>query len=150
MRGGPRGVLGFRSELCHRHQGAGNAGGGVTSTHAPAAPDPASRYRWRRAQRLAGDAVKRVLADGRSRSAGALKLQYHENGLAFARLAQIVPKRLAARSVDRNRLRRTVREAFRIEQPRWAGYDCVVRLRSPYVAADDHRAAVRKLIDAGP
>jgi ribonuclease P protein component len=117
---------------------------------APAMTGSAQRYRWRKAQRLAGSAVERVLTGGRSRVSGALRLHYHENGLGFVRLAQVVPKRLASRAVDRNRLRRTVREVFRAEQFQWTGYDCVVRLRSPYVAADDHRAAARRLIAAGP
>ena len=77
-------------------------------------------------------------------------MQYSENGLPFVRLAQVVPKRLAPRAVDRNRIRRTVREVFRIEQARWAGYDCVVRLRSPYAAATDHRALALRLIGSGP
>jgi ribonuclease P protein component len=109
-----------------------------------------SRRRWRKRQRLASDAVGQVLAEGRGRAAGPLRLQYRANGLGFARLAQVIPKRLAPRAVDRNRVRRIVREVFRIEQARWAGHDCVVRLRSPYVSADDLRALAQRLIASGP
>jgi len=110
----------------------------------------ASRLRWHPSQRLAGEPIERVLKEGRGRSAGVLKLQYCQNGLAFVRLAQVVPKRLVPRAVDRNRIRRTVREAFRVEQSRWAGYDCVVRFRGPYDRAVDHRALALRLIAAGP
>jgi ribonuclease P protein component len=109
-----------------------------------------ARLRWRPSQHLSGDALVGVLRDGQSRNAGALKLQYRVNGLAVARLAQVVPKRLAPRAVDRNRVRRVVREVFRVEQGRWAGYDCVVRLRSPFVATHDHRGLALSLIGAGP
>ena len=46
----------------------------------------------------------------------------------YPRLALVVPKRLAPRAVTRNRIRRLVREAFRLQQPRLGGLDCVVRL----------------------
>jgi ribonuclease P protein component len=39
-----------------------------------------------------------------------------------------VPKRLAPRAVTRNRIRRLVREAFRMQQARLGSLDCVVRL----------------------
>jgi ribonuclease P protein component len=79
-----------------------------------------------------------------------LRLQFRPYGLDYVRLAQIVPKRMSPRAVDRNRVRRVVREQFRIEQQRWSGYDCVVRLRAPFDRAIDHGAAARTLIQAGP
>jgi ribonuclease P protein component len=48
--------------------------------------------------------------------------------VAYPRLALVVPKRLAPRAVTRNRIRRLVREAFRLQQPQLGGLDCVVRL----------------------
>ena len=106
--------------------------------------------RWRASQRLAGAAVQQVLKEGRARTVGTLRLQYRANGLEHVRLAQVIPKKLAARAVDRNRIRRVVREAFRLEQQRWAGYDCVVRLRSPWRKEDDHREAALRLVAGGP
>jgi ribonuclease P protein component len=90
------------------------------------------------------------LKSGRSRAIGPFRLQYRANGLDHVRLAQIVPKRMAKRAVDRNRLRRLVRERFRLDQARWAGFDCVLRLRSPYDRALDHGALARQLIEPGP
>ena len=72
------------------------------------------------------------MARGRGRSAGVLRIQFLSNGLPFARIALVVPKRFARRSVDRSRLRRIIREAFRLRQSTWSGYDCVVRLRSVF------------------
>ncbi len=48
--------------------------------------------------------------------------------LDYPRLALVVPKRLAPHAVTRNRIRRLVREAFRLQQPRLGALDCVVRL----------------------
>ncbi len=50
------------------------------------------------------------------------------NSLGVPRLALVVPKRLAPRATTRNRIRRLMREAFRLQQQRLGGSDCVVRL----------------------
>lgn len=43
-------------------------------------------------------------------------------------MAVIVPKRLLARAVDRNRSKRLMREWFRTNQSRFAGNDLLIRL----------------------
>jgi ribonuclease P protein component len=48
--------------------------------------------------------------------------------MKFPRLGLIVPKRLLSRAVDRNRVRRLLREWFRNNQGRLDGRDLVVRL----------------------
>jgi ribonuclease P protein component len=54
------------------------------------------------------------------------------NAFDYPRLALVVPKRLAPRAVTRNRIRRLVREAFRLQGERLGALDCVVRLmRAP-------------------
>ena len=54
------------------------------------------------------------------------------NAFDYPRLALAVPKRLAPRAVTRNRIRRLVREAFRLQGERLGALDCVVRLmRAP-------------------
>jgi ribonuclease P protein component len=50
------------------------------------------------------------------------------NSLGFPRLALVVPKRLVPRAATRNRIRRLIREAFRLQQRGLGGSDCVVRL----------------------
>jgi ribonuclease P protein component len=71
-----------------------------------------------------------VLKSGRLARSPRLHLYRLPNAVGCARLALIVPKRLAARAVLRNRIRRLVREAFRLEQVRIGAQDCVVRLVS--------------------
>lgn len=51
------------------------------------------------------------------------------NGLPHARIGIIAGKRVAARAVDRNRVKRLVREVFRAMRHRLRGLDVVVQLR---------------------
>jgi len=69
-----------------------------------------------------------VLKGGRPTRTARLSLYRLPNSLAYPRLALVVPKRLAPRAVTRNRIRRLIREAFRLQQQRLGGSDCVVRL----------------------
>lgn len=48
------------------------------------------------------------------------------NGLPWARLGLVISGRCARRAVDRHRLKRLVRESFRLHQGRLAGLDVVV------------------------
>lgn len=49
------------------------------------------------------------------------------NGLDIARLGMVVSRRLLSRSVDRNRMRRKIRETFRAASQSMPGLDLVVR-----------------------
>ena len=49
------------------------------------------------------------------------------NDVGFARLGLIVPKRVLERAVDRNRVRRVLREWFRRNQKRLGGQDLLIR-----------------------
>ena len=69
-----------------------------------------------------------MLKGGRPTRTARLSLYRLPNSLAYPRLALVVPKRLAPRAVTRNRIRRLIREAFRLQQQRLGGSDCVVRL----------------------
>lgn len=51
------------------------------------------------------------------------------NGSTLARLGMVTAKKVAPRAVDRNRVKRIVREVFRLWRPRLSGLDVVVRLR---------------------
>jgi len=84
--------------------------------------------RYRKAQRLAGTAIDRLLASTRARRTGAISVQVGPNGLAYPRLGLIVPKRVLARAVDRNRAKRILRDWFRRNQVRLGGKDLLVRL----------------------
>jgi ribonuclease P protein component len=73
-----------------------------------------------------------VLRTGKLIRAPRLSLYSLPNDLACARLALIVPKRLVPLAVARNRIRRLIRETFRLHQRLVGARDCVVRLvRSP-------------------
>lgn len=50
------------------------------------------------------------------------------NSLGYSRLALVIPKRLVRKAVDRNRIKRLAREAFRQRQAELGGCDFVLRL----------------------
>jgi ribonuclease P protein component len=84
--------------------------------------------RYRKAQRLRGEAIAQILSVSRSRRAGPISVRIKPNGLNFSRLGLIVPKRYLPRAVDRNRARRVIREWFRRKQAQLCGQDVLVRL----------------------
>jgi ribonuclease P protein component len=57
------------------------------------------------------------------------------NGLNYARLGMIVPKKILATAVARNRVKRLIREAFRLNQSELAGLDVVARVKSKIESA---------------
>ncbi|MCC6610465.1 MAG: ribonuclease P protein component [Burkholderiales bacterium] len=73
-----------------------------------------------------------VLKTGRSTRAQRFVIHSLPNALPYPRLALVVPKRLVARAVGRNRIRRLMRESFRLRQRELGGRDVVIRLtRAP-------------------
>ncbi len=69
-----------------------------------------------------------VFADNQRARTDSLVVLARPNGLMHARLGMVVSKRLLARAVDRNRVRRCVRETFRLLLPTLPACDFVVRL----------------------
>ena len=71
------------------------------------------------------------------------------NGLSQARIGIIASKRVAPRAVDRNRMKRMVREAFRSIRRRLAGIDVVVQPRRcpPRDSAATARAELVRLLE---
>lgn len=69
---------------------------------------------------------------------------FRPNDIGHARLGMVVAKKRAKRAVDRNRLKRTVRESFRCQQG-MAGVDIVVLPREICVGADN--AELRNSLD---
>lgn len=87
-------------------------------------------YRLRPDFRLRGAAqYKRVLMQGtRKKSAkGVFDLTLIANGVGGARLGYIVPKRLTPSAVQRNRIKRQIREIFRRARADLPAVDLVVR-----------------------
>ena len=88
-------------------------------------------------------ALRRVLRGER------FNLHYRPNGGASARLGLVIAKKLARRSVWRNAIKRTGREAFRLARTQLPAMDLVLRLANPVTAIDAaSRLAWRAEIDA--
>ncbi len=66
-----------------------------------------------------------------------------------SRLGIALPRRIAPSSVERNRLKRLVREAFRRHEARHSGHDLVVSFRERYRPEDEGEllAEIRGLLD---
>lgn len=68
----------------------------------------------------------------RSRLQGKVfELRLRDNKESGARLGLVIPKRLAKRAVLRNRLKRLIREAFRVSRSSLPAKDLVFRLSRP-------------------
>lgn len=70
-----------------------------------------------------------TLAAGAARVRRYFRLYVRANGLSRARIGIIASRRAVPRAVDRNRMKRLVREVFRTLAERPAGVDIVVELR---------------------
>lgn len=110
-------------------------------------------HRFTPAHRIADPADFRAAYDGApTMSRGPLKLFVRPNGRATPRLGLSVPRRVGT-APRRNRVKRLLREAFRLMQHDWPGdrgYDLVVVVRphEPLILAEYQRilsAAMVKL-----
>jgi ribonuclease P protein component len=61
------------------------------------------------------------------------------NGLTCARLGMSIAARILRRAVDRNRVRRQIRESFRVHQQDLPAIDIVIGARAGVLAADNAR-----------
>lgn len=77
------------------------------------------------------------------------RLYVSRNGLPQARIGIIASRRVAPRAVDRNRMKRLVREVFRTMAERPAGLDIVVELRrcAPVASGSAARAELSRLLE---
>ena len=91
---------------------------------------PQRKFTFRRRQRLSGSPAFQRVFDGRCRkNAGPLVVHGQPNELAYLRLGLSVGRRVG-NALTRNRVKRLLREAFRLEQHDWPiGYDLVVVVR---------------------
>ena len=102
--------------------------------------------RFSRTQRLLGrNAFQPVFRTGRRRGTGGLVAIAAPGPGPGARLGISVAKRQIPRAVDRNCLRRLVRESFRKAQGRLRGLDVVVVVRARCLERD--RQAISKTLD---
>jgi ribonuclease P protein component len=88
---------------------------------------------------------RRVFADSKRAGDKFCTLLARPSGLPQARLGLAIAKRRVRRGVDRNRIKRLVRESFRHHQQEIAGLDVVVMARD--AAADADARSLRASLD---
>ena len=89
----------------------------------------AHRNRFRHQHRLVKHQVVALLNSGARFSRVELGLKVGENSFGQGRIAVAVPKRLLKFAVDRNRVKRVIREQFRQHQIRACPVDVLVTLQ---------------------
>lgn len=92
-------------------------------------------------------AFDRVLAARQQRSSRYFRFHYLANGLGLSRLGMAVSRRVDRRAVVRNRLRRQIRESFRLAAPALPSLDVVVFAR-PEAARAPRAEVWRDLLQA--
>jgi ribonuclease P protein component len=86
-----------------------------------------SRYTFRRQQRLLKPYEFQHVFEQASKSNDTyFSVLARRNTLTFARLGLAIAKKRVKRAVVRNRLKRLIRESFRLQQQELAGLDCVI------------------------
>jgi len=78
--------------------------------------------------RLGSADIKALLASGRAIRRQGFSLLSRANAFGAPRLGLIVPKRVFPRAVDRNRMKRVLREMFRARQDRVGSRDILIRV----------------------
>ena len=96
------------------------------------------RYLFSNAQRLSEQAeFKRVFVDTAKRvKSDKLGLYVSPNALSTARLGLVVSKKNAPKAVLRSRIKRAIRESFRLKQHELAGFDIVAMAYKGLAALD--------------
>lgn len=93
--------------------------------------------------------IRRVYEEGERRNAPLCSVFCRSNGLAYSRLGITVPKRLGS-AVLRNRIKRRLREVFRLNRSAIAaGWDIVLNPR-PAVAKVEFRVLARGILRLFP
>ncbi|HLD84481.1 MAG TPA: ribonuclease P protein component [Coxiellaceae bacterium] len=72
-----------------------------------------------------------VIQQGKSLTSGCFVLFRKPTQLDYSRLGIIVSKKHCRLAVNRNRLKRIIREQFRLHQQNFLGVDVVIMLKSP-------------------
>lgn len=82
-----------------------------------------ARHSLSKDERLHGKKdISELLAKGKFRTNGSIRYCFRpDNGLTYSRMMVSVPKRLFRRAVRRNRIKRLVRESFRLQKHLLAG-----------------------------
>jgi len=86
------------------------------------------RRRYSRRLRLGTTDIAALLAQGRALKRPGFSALSRVNSFGVPRLGLIVPKRIFPRAVDRNRVKRVLRELFRGQQARLGSRDILIRV----------------------
>ena len=86
------------------------------------------RRRYTRRQRLRTADIAALLTGARPIRRTGFTVTLRANVLGMPRFGFVVPKRIFPRAVDRNRMKRRLREWFRCHQARLGSRDILVRL----------------------
>jgi len=95
------------------------------------------RRRYSRRQRLGTTDIAALLASRRALRRPGFSVLLRPNAFGVPRLGLIVPKRVFPRAVDRNRMKRVLRELFRAQQERLGSRDILIRLNSGKLSLDE-------------
>ena len=120
--------------------------GVIESSAASQAP---AKPRWRDARLCKPAEFERVFQQSERARTETLLVMARPNGLDRARLGMVIAKRLLPRAVDRNRVKRCVREAFRLHQSSLPACDFVVRLIARPAAGKEAHGLEPALVRAG-
>lgn len=96
---------------------------------------PALRFK-KEAKLIKTDEFSSVFNFRKRISAKFLALHYQPNKIGHARLGLVVGKKIAKRAVDRNYMRRVLREFFRIQQHEINPVDLVIRVQKKFEKED--------------
>ncbi|HEY9097857.1 MAG TPA: ribonuclease P protein component [Thiobacillus sp.] len=91
----------------------------------------------------------RVFAENQRARTDYVMVMARPNQVGFPRLGMIVAKRVLARAVDRNRVKRCVRESFRLVLAELPACDYVVRVLNKPLPGDEARDLMRTFKRAG-
>ena len=87
----------------------------------------ADSFRFKFNQHLRGrDAFSRVLNEGHRYRANSLSVFSSPNHLTYCRIGIILPKKQVKRAVDRNYIKRLLKENFRLSQHQFSSRDFVI------------------------
>lgn len=94
---------------------------------------------FRRQDRLLKPEVVELLRDGVRLARAEFVIKLRENRRGHGRIAIAVPKRILKFAVDRNKVKRLIREEFRQHQVRTSPLDVLVTLRSQAISGVSDR-----------
>lgn len=112
-------------------------------------PQATARVRVAAARLVVAADFSRVFADNQRAKTDSLVVMARPNTVGYPRLGMVVAKRILSRAVDRNRVKRCVRESFRQAFVLLPACDFVVRLIAKPTPGDEARDLTRTFVRAG-